>query len=250
MPLNFGKEKEMEMVAHLNNKKTCEISNNLRSLLSALYGPLEDDEVVSCKLIDDFIKPDFVITYDGQSKYISMKTGRAEVLHQETISTFIKFLDNQGISKETQETILLYQYGDGTTDGTGKTRIDYNELRVLLKDRITKANIELNESKDFVLKVIERCILLGTLENAIRIDGLYFGNYKFGEIATTKQIIKHIKRKDWDWMRNLHIGPIQLRPHARYIGKEIKNPESRNKLECYWANLSSDIDYISNRYDF
>lgn len=39
-------------------------------------------------------------------------------------------------------------------------------------------------------------------------------------------------------------------PHARYYNKEIKSEKRRQKLECYWANLSSDISYISSRYNY
>lgn len=250
MPTNEGNLKEKEIVSHLNNKKVSELSNNLHSLVKALYGQIDDEKTIKCKLIEEFIKPDFSITYDGITKYISMKTGRAEVVHQDNIKSFILFLRSYGISAETQKTILLYQYGDGTLDGSGKERFDYNKLRVLLKERIEKANEELNANKNLIAAIIDRCVILGTLENAIPIDGLYFGDFRFGIIATTSQIKKHISRKDWDWMKNLHIGPIQIRPHARYIGKPIKNPSSRDKVECYWANLSSDIDYISSRYDY
>ena len=250
MPTNQGKLKEREVVDHLNSKRVSELPNNLRSFMRNLYGSLDEEEIITCEWIDDSIKPDFVITYKGIKKYISMKSGRAESVHQEKIKTFILFLREHGISKETQKTILLYHYGDGTLDGSGKERYDYNRLRVILNDRIERANQELNASKDFVWETISRCVLLGILENAIPIDGIYFGDYRFGVLATTAQIKKHMERKDWDWMQNLHIGPLQIRPHARYIGKEIKHPEAREKVECYWANLASDIDYISSRYDY
>ena len=250
MPTNLGTTKELEVVQAIDGKKVKELSNNMRSFLSALYVCLDDEEVVKCHKIDDFIKPDFVITYKGQDKYVSMKTGRAETVHQELIKNFVLFLRSMGISNRTQKTILYYQYGDGTLDGTGKERIDYNKLRLKLADRIKEANDELNQSKDFIMEVIKRCLFIGTLENAVSIDCVYFGDYRYGVVATRKQIEKHIYRKDWNWMDNLHIGPIQLRPHARYIGKKIKNPTSRDKIECYWANFSSDIDFISSRYDY
>lgn len=250
MPTNLGNFKEKELIANLHNKKVKNLTNNLRNLVTSLFGVLDDKETIQCYKIEDFIKPDFVIVYKGQKKYVSMKTGRAETIHQELVKSFILFLRSEGISKRTQQTILLYQYGDGTLDGTGKSRIDYNQLRVMLDSRIKEANDELNQSKEFIMKVINRCLILGTLENAISIDCVYFGDYHFGVVATINQITKHINRKNWKWMNNLHIGPIQIRPHARYTGKEIKNPKYRNKIDCYWANFGSDIDYISSKYDY
>lgn len=250
MPTNNGKQKELEMIVHLHNKHVNELSNNLRNLLTALYGVLDDNEIVKCELVEGFIKPDFVIAYKGIQKYVSMKTGRAESVHEENIKTFILFLRSLGISTRTQQTILLYHYGDGTLDGSNDRRIEYNKLRLMLDSRIQEANEELNSTKELVLKVIERCLITGTLEKAIPIDCIYFGDYRFGEVATARQITTHVKRKSWHWMKNLHIGPIQLRPHARYYNKEIKSEKRRQKLECYWANLSSDISYISSRYDY
>ena len=250
MPTNFGTQKELEMVMNLDGKKVGELSNNLRTFMQALFGILDNEEIVHCSKIEEFIKPDFVVTYKENKKYVSMKSGRAETIHQENIKTFILFLRSLGISKRTQQTILLYQYGDGTLDGSGKERMDYNKLRLVLEERIQEANEELNSSKEIIMKVMERCLFVGNLENAIPIDCVYFGDYRFGVTATVNQMRKYITRKSFHWMKNLHIGPIQLRPHARYINKDIKHPEAREKLECYWANFSSDIDYISSRYDY
>lgn len=250
MPTNNGIFKEDEMVHYLDNKKVKELSNNLRNVVTALFGVLDEEEVVHCQKTDDFIKPDFCIEYRGKKKYVSMKSGRAETVHQELIKNFVLFLREKGISKRTQQTLLLYQYGDGTMDGSAEKRIEYNRLRALLEDRIKDANEEMNQNKDFIWEVMEHCLILGTLQNAIAIDAVYFGDVRFGVVATAKQIKKHVYRKDWRWMNNLHIGPIQLRPHARYYGKEVKNPHAREKLECYWANFGSDMDFISSRYDY
>ena len=250
MPTNKGIFKGKEIAQYLNNKKVKDLSNNLKNMLEALYGPLDENEYIYCEKIEDFIKPDIVIEYKGIKKYISLKSGRAESIHQEFIKNFILFLRSLGISKKTQQTILLYQYGDGTMDGSGKRRMKYHEMRTWLDERIKEANEELNSDQYIIEQVIERCLVLGNLENAIPIDAIYFGDYNFGNIATIKQIRKHLRRSNWDWMNNLHIGPLQFRPHARYIDKEIKNEKYRNKIDCYWANLSSDIEFISRRYNY
>lgn len=249
MPTNHGFLREDEMVYRLDQKKVRDLNNNLYHMMQELYGVLDDDEVITCYKTEDYIKPDFVIVYKGQTRYVSMKSGRSDIVHSEHVKTFVLFLRALGISKETQKTILYYHYGDGTLDGTGKRRFHYDELRYKLHDRIQKANEELNESKEFILKVIEHCVFVGTRENAIPIDCLYHGDYEFGTVATVKQITKHIKRKNWDFVQNLHIGPLHLRPHARYVDKPVVNERRRNTLECDWVNLPQDIDYISKRYD-
>ena len=248
MPTNHGFLKEDEMVYHLNNKKVKELNHNLYHMLQELYGVLDEEETVTCYKTDDFIKPDFVIVYKGESRYVSMKSGRSIIVHSESIKSFVLFLRSLGVSKETQKTVLLYHYGDGTLDGSGKERYSYDKLRYLLHDRVMKANEEF-QNIDIILAVIERCVFFGTKENAIRIDCLYHGDFEFGTVATTKQITKHLKRKKWNYLQNLHIGPLLLNPHARYIGTEIKNERRRQTINCSWTNLQNDIDYISKRYD-
>ena len=172
MPVNEGISKENEMIESLNGKKICELSNNLKNLIHALFGLLDEEEIITCEKQDIYIKPDFKITYKGESKYISMKTGRSESIHQETVKDFVLFLRSLGVSKKTQGTILLYHYGDGTMDGTGKKRYEYEDLRKMLKERIIEANIELNSSQEIIEKTFERCLFLGNRENAIEIDGI------------------------------------------------------------------------------
>ena len=252
MPTNEGFFKEDEMVYRLNGTKIKDLSNNLRNFIHAMFGVIDDEEIVYAEKLDNFIKPDFKVTYKNESRYISMKSGRCETVHQELIKSFILFLRDLGVSKRTQATILLWQYGDGTMDGTGKKRYEYDELHVMLKERIKEANEELNESPEFVEKVMEHCIFYGTQENAIMADGVYHGDCNYGNLATRKQIIRHIRKKrfKWDNISHLHIGPLRIRPHARYVDKPIANPKSRHKVEMYWTHLDNDIEYISHRYDY
>ncbi len=250
MPTNYGLLREDEMVAHLDGKKIKSLSNNLRNLIRDLYGVLDENGVVHCVKTQDYIKPDFIITYKRKKRYVSMKSGRCEIVHQEIVKNFVLFLRSLGVSNRTQQTILLYHYGDGTMDGSAPKRIEYEKLRVLLHDRIKEANEELNKNKDFIMAVMDHCLFKGTIEGAEPADCIYHGDYEFGVVATRKQIEKHIHRKEWNYINNLHIGPLQLRPHARYIGKEIKSQKKREALECYWPHLGADIDWISHRYDF
>ena len=250
MPSNYGFLREDEMVSRLNGKDVGSLSNNLKNLIRDLFGVLSEDAIVHCEKTQNFIKPDLIITYRGEQRFVSMKSGRCDIVHQELVHNFVLFLKGLGVSTRTQETILLYHYGDGTIDGTGEKRIEYDNLRVMLHDRIKEANEELNRDKDFIMTVIEHCVFVGTIPDADPADCLYHGNYEFGVVATRKQIEKHIYRKNWQWINNLHIGPLHLRPHARYVNKDIRSEKKRQTLECYWPNLAADIDWIAHRYDY
>ncbi len=249
MHTNIGFYNEVEMIMMFNNKKFSELSNNGKYIIREIYGHPHDDDIIHARKVEEFIKPDFIVEMNGVEHFISMKSGSSEALHQEYVKNFCAFLKDNDISDETIETILLYQYGDGTLDGTGKERMEYNQLRYVLSERINNANKDLNVNKEFVLNVINRVIFKGTNINNQEADYLYHGNTDYGILVSKGQMMKHCSRKDWDWMNNLHIGPLQLRPHARYIGKPIIKPLSRERLEFYWAKYYADLEYISKRYD-
>ena len=253
MHKNIGRFHEDEFVNAINGKKAGDLSHNLKHTLKEIFGIFDPNEILKCELVDHYQKPDFFIEYKGIRKYISLKSGRADEIAQEDLKSFILYLRKCGLSIRSQNTILLYHFGDGTNDGSGKSRMDYNGLRLLLKDRIKELNEELNSSPEFVMKFIERHLFKGTVETNIEADYIYYGTIEYGIICSKTQIMKHIKRRadtrNWDYMDNPHIGPIQFRPHARYINKKIASEERRWKVTIWWANLQADLAYISERYD-
>lgn len=249
MHKNLGRLKEDEIVLALNDKKANELSHNLKHILREMFGLFDGEHIVKAGLVENFQKPDFYIEVNGVRKYVSLKSGRANKLGEEKLKSFLLFLRSKGISKRSQQTFLYNHFGDGTLDGSGKERFDYNYLRVKLANRIKELNEEFNYSKEFIKDVVIRCMFKGPVESNIEADYIYHGDVNYGTICSKTQILKHLDRRDWDFMDNPHIGPIQFRPHARYIGKEIKNEERRWEIDFWWANLGADLDYIAERYD-
>ncbi|MGM9874166.1 MAG: hypothetical protein ACI31G_04620 [Bacilli bacterium] len=249
MHKNPGIFKEEEFVFKLNNKKFKELTNNFKNMINEIFGVVDDNQLIECSLHPGFQKPDVKIKCADREVYVSIKSGRATEIHEESVKDFVLFLKAEGISRESIKTVLFYIYGDGSYDGSGKRRYEYNELRMMLRTRIKLLNIELNKSKDFVKKVIEKYLFKGSRKEFIEADYIYFGNADYGVICNKKQIFKHIDVKNWSFMSNPHIGPLQFRPHARYINKPVKNEKYRHIVDIWWANLFEDLDYISSRYN-
>ena len=250
MSLSKGYLHEDEMIEFLNNKKISSLSNNLRKFIIELFGVVDPDKMVYCEYAIEYTKPDFVVTYDGKKKYVSMKSGNAEVVHHEKIETFLSFLRALGVSEETIKTILLHQYGDGTIDGTGKERIPIDELKYNLRFQIEEANKELNDV-DVIKAVTDRVLFQGVNNEVPAADAIYHGTFEYGVTVNKKQIMKYIIKKAlrWHYYNSLHIGPFFIRPHARYIGTEIKNPKSRSMIDLHWPRLSVDFEYIARNFD-
>ncbi len=247
-PVNHGYRKEDEMKTFLNNKVAGTLSQNLRELVINLFGVVDPNGVVYCEDGIDFTKPDFVLSYLTKKRYVSMKSGRADICHTEMANTFIPFLRSIGVSEETLRTILLHHYGDGTVNGTGKKRYDNRQVYEWLKDRIKKANIELN-NLEIIHRVCDRALFQGVRDDVPPADAIYHGDYEHGSVASRVQIELYLDDKNWLYAENLHCGPLFLRPHARYVDVEIKKPIQRQKVVLYWPNMPKDIAYISKRYN-
>lgn len=249
MKQNSGMFMEDEFIRSLNDKRFGDLSNNLKHMLRDMFDVLFETNVIHAGKIMGYLKPDIFIECRGKVHFLSLKTGRATTIHQEQIKSFILFLREKGISKETQKTILLYQYGDGTMDGTGSKRDSFEELNYKLKDRIIEANKELNANIDFVVEFVDRAVFVGTIDPSSPAEFIYHGNLEYGTICSRKQISNYVRRKDKSFLHCLHIGPLLIRPHARYVNKEVTNEERRHKVDFQWVNLIEDLEYISRRYN-
>ena len=248
MSSNNGYMREDEMIYHLDQKLVSELSPASRTMMEEMFGYLDNNETIRCVKADEYLKPDVLITYQGKTKGLSLKSGKSETLHKESVKTLIPFLRELGVSKRTLQTILLFQFGDGTLDGTGKERIPTDKLKYLLCDRIIEANTELNKDVEFILKVADRVMFDGIDDQSEKAAAIYHGVYDDGVIVTKTQFVKYIKYRTWNHYDSLHIGPLFFRPHARYINKPIKHEEYRFRIEFHWPRLVEDMYYISKRY--
>ena len=233
---------------YLDQKRVKDLNPNLRTFIFDIFGPVDVKEKVSCKRIEGVMKPDIAITVKGVTKYVSVKTGTAVAVHEELIKSFILYLRLLGVSSETQKTILYYQYGDMTLDGSGEKRLEYQDLRYILKDRIKKANEEFDKDKELMIEIVMRCLFKGADENNIEADYIYDGNENYGVAVSQSQVLQYLRKKSFSYMENPHIGPLQYRPHARYVKKAIYNEKRRQKIILHWANLSKDLEYIYDRF--
>lgn len=248
MRKNSGLVNEDELIKAIDGKRFDELGKNLQFNLKALFDGIDND-VFHAEKTDPAGKPDIKLTYHGLEHFMSVKSGAAEHIHSEEIKKFILAIREKGISTKTQKTILKFQFGDGTLDGTGKIRMDYEHLYYKLKDEIALANIELNQNKDFVVDMILKFIFFGNNKNLQPADCIYFGEPDYGVLATPKQITKHLQRKSYSYLNNLHIGPVLFAPRARYVNFIERSPEQRYWVSFRWVQMERDLNYISRRYD-
>ena len=250
MPSNKGMQNEELIVEALNNKKYEDINPNLQTMIRDIFGYQDNDEMVCAEQMEGVFKPDIKVKIKDVTKYISIKEGRANMVHGENIKTFIQYLRAHGVSTRTQKIILYYHFGDGTMVGNGKERKSAYAVTAWLHKYIREANQELNTNKELINDFLKRAMYQGVDENAPTVDYIYFGTPEYGVTVSKKQIETYVNRRDWKYYDNLHIGPIFIKPHARYAHKKIVSVERREKVHCYWPNLPMDLDRISKRFSF
>ena len=251
MNTTIGILNEEKMCETINDKKFDDLNQNLQYFMYYLFPRIDKSKKIKCFQTENFTKPDICISQEKELKFVSLKYGQSETLHNENIQTFVKFLKECGISDYTIETYLLYHYGDGTTDGTGKRRLSSIQVRFMYDERIRKMNDEFNKSKDFIKKVADRVMFQGVNPDASKAEFIYHGDKDYGVFVSRNQYMRHIEKKNWDFMQTcVHIGPFVVRPHARYSNKEILNEDHRHTVVINYPRFVQDLLYISSRYSF
>lgn len=238
---------EMAMENAFNAKYYSELSDFQKTLILKMFPSIKIDDLIICQKNKSYMKPNLYFEVQGIKKYVLMKNGSQKVIHQEDINTLLQWMIDNGISEETITTLRVYLNGELALDENSK-KIMPKEIGLRLKNKIKLANIELNNRKDFILSFIYRALIKGEFQNGIEIDYLYYGNKNYGVIVNKNQIYDYIKKKNWDYVNNLHIGPIQLKPHIKNKNKETKSTEYKKIIDCHWTNLDNDLRYINQNF--
>lgn len=251
MSVNEGLLNEERMIVALNHKLFDELNANLQTFVLQLIPELDKRKRINCYKAEEYTKPDIVISQGDKVRYVSLKTGTSDTMHNEKIEPFVEFLKENGFDDYTIESFLLYHYGDGTTDGTGERRMGVYEVRQKYDKRITAMNAAFNKDKEFVKKFADRVMWQGVNPLAMPADVIYHGTEEYGTYMSKFQMSRHIERKDWSYMVfAVHVGPFIIRPKARYPGREIKNDENRRIVVVNYPRIQADIPWIRNRYLF
>lgn len=238
---NIGISNEYSIVKSYNDKKVKELNSFQKEFIKELFSDLNDEDVIKASKFTKTAKPDIYITCGKQIKFISIKSGKTDSVHFEKIKDFILFLRKHGVSKETQKTILLFHYGDGTLDGSGKIRKPFNELIIDLKERIEKANLELNSALIIEQTFLRACIK-GNEYRSNSVDYFYYGDENYGVYISKEKLLSFILRKRNYSYYSPHIGPMTIQPYLRDINYKSKNTFKRDYVQIKWHYFLADIE--------
>lgn len=244
-----GFQVEKEMAEAINKKKIKDLPQNLKYVIQRIYGKVDENEMVFAERIGDSNKPDIWVEYRGNRKFISIKCGHATEVHTEKVSTITDFLKKCGISEESLHFFLEYSYGDKTEDGTGHFEMPFHEMKKYYAKRAAKFNEEINSNDYLLYKLIDRALFIGS-HGATPAEFIYFGNVKYGEIVSRKEVMRQAMKKKWSFMTNPHFGPLQFKMDFRGPVRNPKYEYKRHMVVFWWANLKQEVGYICGDPDF
>ena len=234
-----GYENEIEFCRELNNKKVFSLNPLLREFIFDMFEKVNENDIIKCSVDKDNKKYDISISINGIMKYISIKKGIKNSVHVEGVSSFIHFLIENKVSRQNIINYLKYHYADGTTNGTGKERMDvetYKKNHQFEIDEINKAI----KHEDVLIKAINRFIIKGNIsENEI--DALVFGVVNDFIWIKKEDIIRIILSKKDIQSSAVHFGPLTVQPLNRCLNRNPKYEKARFCVQIKWYNLSDDI---------
>ena len=243
MEIKDYRPEDSEVLLALNEKRIDELNENLKEFMHELFPVAKGDDVIRCWLCEDDDKPDIGIEVGEERHYLSLKSGATKGIHTESIKHFLPFIRELGISKESQKTLLLYQFGDCTLNGTGKVRYGAEELMAMMPERIKRLNVELNR-RDVVRKCFRRFISEGRIKRPYKADYVAFGKSAYFIYCPIKALEDHIMRKNYSYMRAPHIGPMIIRPWLRNTSGPKETDWKREYVMIQYPYLITDIERI------
>lgn len=154
------------------------------------------------------------------------------------------FLRKNNISARVQKLLLFFHYGDGTLDGTGKIRMDFEKLSTKYYDFIKEIN-DAFKDKNIIYQSLIRTVFNGSEGRSSYADYIYHGNENYGILVSKTRLINYVLNKSYDYYRNIHIGPLVLQPYLRDIKRKSKNQFKKHIIQVKWYYLLSDLEKLN-----
>ncbi len=234
-----GFENENQFVFYFDNKLISELDPISQDLINVLYGKIEFNQRIMCRLNLNKQKSDIIIAIGSQKKYISIKKGYKNSVHTENIWSFVRYLRSCNMSERLIQKFLRFHFADGTTDGTGKVRFSSKEYFLNYSGDIEELNEFFNKN-EFVKKSIYRLVLTGN-NSRVPIDAIIWGT-PTDYLWITRDEVMNICLKHIGIAKNgLVISGLFYQPFNRNLNYNPKYEFARNYVQFKWYHLSDDI---------
>jgi hypothetical protein len=239
---------EKDFIQYIKDKKTLSnMSGAVKDMLIYIFGnSLQDDEVLDCIKCTGRIKPDVKVFSQHTSKYISLKNGSGNSVHQEKVDSFMDFLSSIGFSEEAKNLLKQFLYADGTINNTGLVRYASNEFKILYPQIIEQLQSELSKYNKQTLQLIRRSIIKGIEEDYVEIDALFYGDFENGVWSSTQELYDFIKKYNSNHNSDtVAIGPLTVQLWNKNIQRNPATEDRRLSIQLKWSSLKDNLTQIT-----
>lgn len=248
--LNAGIQNEHDFAHSLNEKKVKELNNVLQNFIQEISPAVRPDTLVyATKHLVSGYKPDVNIKVNSSEWGVSLKKGSGNSVHQEKTDFFLNYCTKElGMTEQEKEAMLLFLYGDGTTDGdsTKAERLTIEEVAEYFEEEIKIVQNFLNRNK---VALIERFLVYGKngRERGIKADYIYHGTPDEGDwLQLSTQNIHSIAKLEESNNASLYIGPLTLQVWNRNLEARPEMEDRRHSIQIKWPKCKANIQYLHN----
>lgn len=220
-------------------RKVKDLNSEFKELIIKLYKNISLNDIVKARMEYGNKKYDIIISINGVEKIISIKSGISNTIYTEKISDFIIFLLEVGVDNNVIKEYLNYHYGDGTLNGTGKTRLSVFEYQKLNQDKIDYINTKIND-ENIINKVIDKYILQSS-NLKTEVDAIVYGTEFDFFFITKEEIRKTIINKKDTTSTSIHFGKLHCKPAVRCLNFDKKYERRRHYVVINWYSIFDDV---------
>lgn len=237
---NGGFKNEKTLVDALNQQYFHNLNINLQKLIIKSFKSKEG--IIHCRLKKGHYKSDMEIHINQEVHTYSIKMGKGNSIHQESLHEFITFLEKEHqLIEPLKSYIQEFIWGDGSTNGLGKieNRISSRKFKKAYPKKI-KA---IQSYFDTISPSLIRRFLISGSNNHSDAEYLYYGTVQQGYVCKTKEAIKWLSQQCSRGV--LHIGKLNFQAWNRNLKGKAKSEHKRGFIQIKWSGLKKDIKKIA-----
>ncbi len=244
--MNYGYQNEYDFVELFNGKCIDELDNNSQEFLKELFGEnIDNTELIKAWKNKMNQKADIFIKYKNYIKNVSLKCGKSNSVHHETIQDFRRYLEKLQIPYKVIEKYVSYHYGYKRNE---EGKIDYSivlsadEYKGLYQKELDIFNESINKTR-IIVDMIDRFIIrgrnsdydidvliCGTIENYV-----WIMKYDLYDLILSKRSLE---------FTSPHAACLTIGPKKRNLDGNSNNRKDRYLVCIRWNFIREDIIYF------
>lgn len=241
--MNYGYQNEYDFVELFNGKCIDELDNNSQEFLKELFDQkIDNTEIIKAWKNKMNQKADIFIKYKNYIKNISLKCGKSNSVHHESIQDFKRYLEKLQIPYKVIEKYVSYHYGykrneEGNVDYSRVLSAD--EYKDLYQKELDVFNENINKTR-IIVDMIDRFIIKGR-NSDYDVDALVCGTVENYVWIMKYDLYDFVLSKRSLEFTSPHVACLTIGPKKRSLDWNSNNRKDRYLVCIRWNFIREDI---------